>query len=249
MIKTAIVDDEKGAANSLKTMLSALSTPVAHVGTAYNVPDGIKLIRSEQPHVVFLDINMPFHDGFDLLSHFGNRDFLVVFVTAHEEHTLKAIKHHAFDYLLKPIDPDELEACLEKIAGYYTETGKTKAATYDTDRVVKKEAERHMTIPIRDGMVFIRQEDIVRVEGEGSYSVFYTTGNEKYVSSRYLGEFEEVLPAEYFFRIHKSHLINIRKVRKYLKKDGYYVEMEDGSVLEVARRRKDDLLALINARA
>lgn len=244
MIKTVIIDDEKGAANSLKTMLSE-HHQLVHAGTAYNVPDAVRLIRAENPNVVFLDINMPFHNGFDLLGHFEQRDFLVVFVTAHEEHTLKAIKHRAFDYLLKPIDPDELELCIGKITEHFAGAGNITPPKSNPD--VKKDPERQMAIPIRDGMAFIRQEDIVRVEGEGSYSVFYTTGNEKYISSRYLGEFEEVLPAPYFFRIHKSHLINIRKVRKYLKKDGYYVEMEDGSVLEVARRRKDDLLALINS--
>jgi two-component system LytT family response regulator len=250
MITTIIIDDEQGAANSLRLMLDELNTPVNHLGTAHNALEAIKLIGNAKPQLVFLDINMPFYDGFDLLDHFESPEFFVVFVTAHEEYAIKAIKHDAIDYLLKPIDPDELEFCVNKIQ-QYIDTGKMPAhlkggmaGLKDTEQIG---SDRKLAIPIRDGVVFIRQEDIIRVEGEGSYSVFHTTGSEQYISSRNLKEFEDLLPGQLFFRIHKSHLINIRRVRKYLKTDGHYVEMEDGSVLEVARRRKDDLLQLINA--
>jgi len=252
MITAIIIDDEQGAANSLRLMLSELDTHVKHLGTAHSAADGIELIRSAKPHLVFLDINMPLKDGFGLLEHFESPNFFVVFVTAHEEYAIKAIRHNAVDYLLKPIDPDELEVCVSKIAQWIG-AGKTPvnyrgmaAAAKDMEL---QEAGRQLAIPIRDGVVFLKQEDIIRVEGEGSYSVFYTTKEAKYVSSRNLKEFEDLLPEKLFFRIHKSHLINISKVRKYLKTDGHYVEMEDGTVLEVARRRKDDLISMINALA
>lgn len=251
MITAVIIDDEQGAANSLKILLSELVTEVVCLGTAHSALDGIKLIRSVQPQVVFLDINMPFYDGFDLLEHFEDPDFFVVFITAHEEYAIKAIKYQACDYLLKPIDPDELELCVNTISRKMSHGKATSGKNEDHIKPLagaeQKAQDRQLAIPIRDGVVFIRQEDIIRVEGEGSYSVFYTLDAGKYISSRHLKEFEDLLPEHVFFRIHKSHLINISKVRKYLKTDGHYVEMEDGSVLEVARRRKDDLLQLINA--
>lgn len=250
MINTIIVDDEQGAANSLRLMLSELNPPVNYLGMAHNALEAIKLIGRTQPQLVFLDINMPFYDGFDLLDHFDTPEFFVVFVTAHEEHAIKAIKHNAVDYLLKPIDPEELEFCVNKIR-QFIDTGKIpdhlKTGMARLKETTYTEADRKLAIPIRDGVVFINQEDIIRVEGEGSYSVFHTTGSYQYISSRNLKEFEDLLPDQLFFRIHKSHLINIKRVRKYLKTDGHYVEMEDGSILEVARRRKDDLLHLINA--
>lgn len=250
MISAIIIDDEQGAANSLRLMLSELDTHVKHIGTAHTTADGIALIRSAKPRLVFLDINMPLKDGFGLLEQFESPDFFVVFVTAHEEYAIKAIRHNAIDYLLKPIDPDELEVCVSKIE-QLIRSGKIPV-NYKSMAVAVKDEEqqgpgRQLAIPIRDGMVFLKQEDIIRVEGEGSYSVFYTTKDAKYVSSRNLKEFEDLLSEQLFFRIHKSHLINIRKVRKYLKTDGHYVEMEDGTVLEVARRRKDDLISMINA--
>jgi two-component system, LytTR family, response regulator len=244
MITTVIIDDEQGPANTLRMLLPELPIPATCLGVAHTVLDGIKLIREKRPQVVFLDIDMPFHNGFDLLSHFESRDFVVVFVTAHEEYTLRAIKHNAFDYLLKPVDPDEMETCMEKVQKHFDNANELKEAGETLSK--QQETTRQLAIPIRDGVVFLKQEDIVRVEGEGSYSVFYTSGNQKYVSSKHLKEFEHLLPESLFFRIHKSYLINITTVRKYLKTEGHYVEMEDGSVLEVARRRKDDLLAAIN---
>lgn len=250
MITAVIIDDEQGAANSLKILLSELAIKVVCLGTAHSALEGIKLIRSVQPQVVFLDINMPFYDGFDLLEYFDDPDFFVVFITAHEQYAIKAIKYQAFDYLLKPIDTDELELCVSRIHSKIEQGEVPYSKNMDDARPAGAEQKAHnrqLAIPIRDGVVFIRQEDIIRVEGEGSYSVFYTSDTGKYISSRHLKEFEDMLPEHIFFRIHKSHLINIRKVRKYLKTDGHYVEMEDGSVLEVARRRKDDLLQLMNA--
>jgi two-component system LytT family response regulator len=250
MITAIIVDDEQGAANSLKMMLADLDTPVTYLGTAHTVLDAIKLINTTEPQLVFLDINMPFHDGFDLLAHFDSPDFFVVFVTAHEEYTIKAIRHNAIDYLLKPIDPDELEFCVNKIR-HYIDTGKApayhKGTLVHAKDMEQNTTDRQLAIPIKDGVVFVKQEDIIRIEGEGSYSVFHTTTRDRYVSSRNLKEFEDLLPGQPFFRIHKSHIININKVRKYLKTDGHYVEMEDGTVLEVARRRKENLLQMINA--
>jgi two-component system LytT family response regulator len=246
-IRAVIIDDESGAAKSLQFLLKEIDTPVECAGMAHSAFDAVNLIRSVKPEVVFLDVNMPFNDGFDVLDHFVQKDFLVIFVTAHEEHAIRAIRHHAFDYLLKPIDTDELAACMERAAGQLSGGRMRDTADVSRAALVHADIPRQLAIPVKDGVVFISQDDLVRIEGEGSYSTLYTSDKGSYVSSRHLKEFEDMLPASVFCRIHKSHLINIRKVRKYLRTDGHYVEMQDGSVLEVARRRKDDLLGMINA--
>lgn len=235
MINAVIIDDEPRAAKSLEMMLNHPAMEVRCCGMAHNAMDAIALIRTLKPELVFLDIHMPGLTGFDVLKNAGETAFKTVLVTAHEEHALVAIKHRVFDYLLKPVDPEELLQCVTR---FRKEAG--KGSDPSTVSLIKP-----LAIPIKEGVVFVKCEDIICVEGDGSYTTLYAEGNQRYVSSKHLKEIEDLLPASMFFRIHKSHVINIHRVHKYLKTDGYYVQMDDGVILEVARRRKDDLLRLL----
>lgn len=235
MIQAVIIDDESRAAKSLEMMLEHPAMEVKCMGVAHQAMDGIALIKNLKPDLVFLDINMPGMTGFDVLKYTDEYQFKTVFVTAHEEHAVKAIKHRVFDYLLKPVDPDELMECVNRVR-----FGKYHAHETEFGTQLKP-----LAIPVKDGMVFVKCEDIVWIEGDGSYTTIYAKNNQSYVSSKHLKEIESILPPGMFFRIHKSHVINVTHIHKYLKTDGYYIQMNDGAVLELARRRKEDLLKLL----
>jgi two-component system LytT family response regulator len=233
-MEAIIIDDEKKLAESLEIMLGKINEEITCVGIAHNAMDGIKLINSLKPQVVFLDINMPQHSGFDLLEAIGDKDFIVIFTTAHEEYAIQAIKHKAFDYLLKPIDMDELKTCVQKIKKEIS--SKKKKHPHSVDKPLQ------VQIPVKEGTLLIKQEEIIHIEANGSYSTIHMSNAEKHLVTKNLKAMEELLHPDLFFRCHNSHIIHLHKIKKVLKTDGLFLEMEDGSVIEVSRNKKDELL-------
>jgi two-component system, LytTR family, response regulator len=229
-----IIDDERKLAESLEIMLSKINEDITCIGIANNVMDGIRLINTLKPQVVFLDINMPQHSGFDLLDTVGYTAFITVFVTAHEEYAIQAIKHKAFDYLLKPVDMAELKVCVQKIKKEL-HSGKENKAT-----IANKPLQ--IQIPVKEGTLLIKQEDIVHVEANGSYSIIHMNDKQTHLVTKNLKAMEELLHPSIFFRCHNSHIIHLHKIKKVLKTDGCFLELEDGSVIEVSRSKKDELL-------
>lgn len=230
-LHAVIIDDETKPAEGLFFLLNSLDMYVNCVGTAHNVLDGIKLINTEKPDIVFLDINMPTYNGFDLLNTIGKRDFLVVFTTAHEEYAIKSVKHQAFDYLLKPIDVDELKACLVRAKEYVS----------DNEQLLPDV----LKVPVKDGLLFIKHQNIVRIEADGNYCTIHLIDGTKHLISKNLKIIENMLDKNVFFRCHNSHLINLKEVTKFFVLDGYYLEMSDNSKIEVSRSKKDELLGLL----
>ena len=240
-MRIIIVDDEKKGRESLQAMLTEYCTGVEIVGETSNADDAFLLIEQQKPELVFLDVEMPQGNGFYLLEKFSQIHFHVIFTTAHENYALQAIKHHALDYLLKPIDIDELKLSIEKARK--TLLTPMKKNPYEEMLITKKaEMNGRIALPVKEGLIYLQVADIIRIESDGSYSVIYAADGRKYLVSKNIGEYESLLPEKYFFRIHKSHLVNIRKVKKYIRTDGYFAEMEDGSVIEIARRKKDEFL-------
>jgi two-component system, LytTR family, response regulator len=236
MNRAIIVDDEAIGINTLKIMIEKVAPDVKVVATSTDPENAVSLIEDYRPDIVFIDISMPKLNGFDLLDRIGQRNFKVVFTTAHEEYALKAIKIKADDYLLKPIDADELRQCMANIVA----SGR-KADTAD------KPAANIIELSVRDGIIFIRPKDIIRLEADGSYTTFYLDNNVKHIASKNLKECESLILASYFFRCHSSHVINLKKVVKMVSSDGLYALMTDGSMPEIGRKHKDTFLEKLKA--
>ncbi|MBA4407696.1 DNA-binding response regulator [bacterium] len=234
-LSAIIVDDELFGRENLKKIIENYCHEIDILGCTDSVVSAKDLVNIHKPDVVFLDINMPVLDGFDFLEEYDDRNFMVVFVSAHEEFGINAVKAGAADYLLKPINIKELKQTVKKLLTLKSK--ESKAATVpQSDKLV---------IPSTHGFEVIIIEDIIRIEAEGCYSkVVIKAGKDKIVS-RTLKDFEDTLPKEKFFRIHKSHLINLKYIKDYSNLSGSFVTMTDGSKIEISRRRTPEFIQKI----
>ena len=241
-IRAVIIDDEEGARESLANILSKYCEDVEVEGKAGSAASGYALIKEKQPDLVFLDIEMPRGNAFDLLSKFEEIDFDLIFITAYDQYAIKAIKFSALDYLLKPIDIDELKEAVQK----YREKSKFPSSAERLKVLMqnlKSDAgNKKVAIPDSDGLVFIRLDEIIRCESDGNYTNIILEDNKKILACKTLGEYEELFSDENFFRVHRSHLVHLDKIDKYIKGEGGYVVMADGSQVEVSRRKKPEFL-------
>jgi two-component system LytT family response regulator len=241
MKKIAIIDDEAYARQFLRTLLGSLCPEVEIVGEADGVADGLHLIRQTCPDAVLLDISMEDGSGFDLLDFFPKLDFKVIFTTAHDEFALRAFHYAAVDYLLKPIQPKDLMRALERVSespqAVFNEKMKHLLET------TRQKLPLNLTLQTQEGLVLIKLEQIIYLESDNAYTTFFLKDGMKVVVSKPIGEFESRLPADSFFRIHQSYLVNLASVRKILKDDKAQVVLENGVQLPLARRRKDDFIA------
>lgn len=232
MIRAIIIDDEEAGINTLRVLVSRHAEKIRVVATALLPEEGLQQIADYKPDVVFLDISMPTMNGFELLEKLSHRDFKLVFTTAHREHAIEAIKNSAFDYLLKPISDADFTACIEKLMRE-KEPGKDLPNT---------SVQPMLELQVKDGIVFIRQKDIVRLQAARSYTEIYLDNGVKHVASRSLSEYEAKLDPGLFYRAHKSHVINLQKVQKFVNHQGFFVLMSDGSLPDVAKSHKEVLL-------
>lgn len=243
MIKAIIVDDELGARESLSKMLEKNCKQIEIVAKVDSMLSAFEAITNKEPDLVFLDIEMPNGNAFDLLEKFKTINFNIIFTTAYDHYAIKAIKFSAVDYILKPIDPEELILAVkryEERAGQKSTLDKqfkTLLSNARPDNKLKK-----VGIPDGDGLIFINLSDIIRCDSDGNYTFFILTNGKKIIASRTLGEYEQMFSDDNFFRIHRSHLVNLEHVKKYIKGEGGYVVMSDNSQVEVSRRNKTDFL-------
>lgn len=241
MISVVIIDDESKARTTLKELLLSICPEVEVLGEADGVNSGIQLLSKLRPDAVLLDIQMNDGTGFDLLDQLPRVDFQIVFATAYEEFALQAIQYHAFHYLLKPIDPDQLQSVCHEIK-------KEKANQLPGQRLerllesIQSQKIENIALPTSEGIIYLKLQEIIRLESKGNYSFFHTTGREKVVVSRTLKEFEKILPTDLFFRVHQSHIVNLREVRKYMKEDGGYALMVDATKVPISNRNRNDFL-------
>jgi two-component system LytT family response regulator len=239
-LKTIIVDDEPDAVNFISSIIGEYCPSLEVVGKAYNVSEGVPLIKENKTDLVFLDVEMPNGTGFDLLTHFPEKDFDVVFITAFNHYAIKAIKFSAVDYILKPININEFIEAVNRVML----KRKEKSSRGDESLKILMENLRsshptRLAIPTADGMEYLNPKDIIRIEADRSYSWFFIAGGRKILVSKHLKEFQDLLSDRYFFRSHNSHLINLKYVRKYIRKEGGYIEMQDGEQIPVSRNKKD----------
>jgi two-component system LytT family response regulator len=247
MIHALIVDDEEKAGRILTALLEKNCPEVKIIKFAQNAMDAYFYIKEQHPDLVFLDIQMPFMDGFDLLNKLGEINFEVIFTTAFNQYAIQAIRFSALDYLLKPIDEIELTNAVQRFQSN-RKTSEQTGLQYQNlvhNLTVQNNDEFTLAINGNTGMQFIKISEIIRLEGDRNYSLFYLSGNRKHLSSKTLKEYEEILSDKGFLRIHKSHLVNSSFV-ELLTPDGIVV-MKDKSEVEVSRRRLPDIRkALIN---
>lgn len=247
MIKTLIVDDEEKSRITLKNLLGMYCPEIEVVELCDSVTSALTAINKQMPDVVFLDIEMPFHNGFTLLEKVKDPTFKVVFTTAYDHYAIKAIKYSAIDYLLKPIDSDELTAAVAKITGNKPtplQASQNIEALLSNLKVKGNNAK--IAVPTFDGLQMINASEIIKCTADESYTHITLANNTKVTVSRILKEYEELLSDLNFFRVHNSCLVNLVHVTKYVKGDGGYVVMSDGSSVEVSRRKKNDLLSKLS---
>lgn len=244
MIKAIIVDDEPRNIRILKKLLEEFCPEVIIGGEAESAEAAINLIRTSHPDIVFLDIEMPFGNAFDLLDKLMPVNFQVIFVTAFDNYALKAFRYYALDYLLKPVDIEELKAAVKKAVDRVKEKNMSQALDVfiQTMKPTKNSLQK-IGLPTNDGLIFTNIEDIVRCEASGSYTIIYLQDKQKFIVSKSLKEYEDLLPEDNFCRIHHSHIVNLAYVKKYFKGRGGYIEMNDSTTIEVATRKRDEFLA------
>jgi two-component system LytT family response regulator len=244
MLNAVIIEDEKKSREVLRKLIHDYCPDVHISGMAESVSQGIELIRTEKPDLVFLDIEMQSGSGFDLLEKIGKVNFDVIFTTAYEQYALKAIKFSALDYLLKPIDITELKAAVEKVTMRNDRQNENEKVS-QLIRNFNNKLQHKITLSTSDGLMFILVEDIIRCEAQGAYTTFYFKNRKNIMVSKNLKEFQILLEDYQFFRIHNSHLINLNEIEKYKKADGGSVLMSDGSIISISESRRQEFLNLI----
>lgn len=243
MIEVILIDDEPKSLIALEWELTNFSSNIKVIEKFVNPEMAIHFLKSNQVDGVFLDIEMPQMDGFQFLEKVKTRDFAVIFTTAYDQYAIQAIKERALDYLLKPIDTDDLKKTIDKIVDHKNATQLKKSLE---DRILSISKLTHspnkkIAIPLDGKLIFVQANDIIYCESEGNYCHIFLEKNEKLFVTKKLKEVEELLPEEIFFRIHNSYLINLEKVKEYFKTDGYVV-LSNQKKMPVSRSRKNTFL-------
>jgi two-component system LytT family response regulator len=247
-LRAVIVEDEKHSRETLKNLLEEFCLNIEVVGLAGNVEEAVTTIKEVQPDVIFLDIELQTGTGFDVLNQVSHLNFEVIFTTAFEQYAIKAVKFSSLDYLLKPIDLEELQQAVDK------------AQTKKNQAVYKKQLETLMLnlkqqkpklnkicLATSEGFEFIEVNDIIYCKAEGSYTSFVLKNESKLLVSKHLKEYENLLLEQGFMRVHNSFLINLKEVKKYIKADGGYIIMNNDDTVSISRSKKEDFIQVMSA--
>ncbi|MFN4812669.1 MAG: LytR/AlgR family response regulator transcription factor [Bacteroidota bacterium] len=242
-----IVDDEKPQQEILSGMLTSKFPSYRLEAICSSVDEGIKKIKQIKPALVFLDVQMPPKTGFDLLSSFDQINFDVIFTTSFEHFAIKAFRFSAIDYLLKPFSEEDLAIALKKFETKHAMQNSIKHVQNLLMNINQNTSDKaRIALPTMSGFVFAQVNDIIRCESDNNYTTFYFADRTHLMVSKTLKDCEELLEEYHFFRVHASHLINLRYIKEYIKGDGGQVKMTDGSVVDVSRRKKDEFLLQLN---
>lgn len=252
-LRCLIIDDELNCRNNLDILIRENCPSLDVVGVAESAALGREMVSKHNPHVVFLDIKMPREDGFAFLKSLPDRNFSVVFTTAHNEYALKAFKAKAVDYITKPIDPDDLEQAESKLLAVHS-SGQDQVKTNNEiiqqlikDGIGGMEDEK-TTIPTRDGFAIVRSKDIIHLEASDSYTVIYLTEGRKFVSSKNIKVYEKRLNDHMFFRTHKSHIINVAfHLNEFSRSQGNIAVLSNNVQVPISRRKLPDFLHRIGS--
>jgi two-component system, LytTR family, response regulator len=243
-MRSIIIDDEPKNVRILNKLLTDYCPDIKIIGSAGDANAALQIIEELKPELVFLDIEMPNGNAFDLLDKIMPVSFDIIFITAFESYSLKAFKYTALDYLLKPVSIEELQNAVAKAKDNTQSKNinlQVKALLQNVNNA--NAGMQKVAVHTLDGLEFVKADDIVRVEAQGSYSVFHLTDKSTILASKNIKDYEDILVGETFFRIHNSHIVNLNAIKKYHKGRGGYIIMDDGTMIEVASRRKNDFLS------
>jgi two-component system LytT family response regulator len=243
MINAVLIDDEKHGLETLSMLLTRYCKEVNIVEMCNSAKKGVEAINKHKPDLVFLDIEMPMMNGFELLEQFNEISFAVIFTTSYDQYAIKAFRYSALDYLLKPIDPEELVVSVKKVA-----SKKSLPFAEQFDILLKQIKHKgtgfeKIAVPTIEGFELIRADQIIRCEADDNYTHLYLKNKTKIVASRMLKEMEELLEGfQSFVRVHNSHLVNMNEVSKYIRGEGGYLLMSDGSTVSISKSRRESLI-------
>ena len=246
MIRGIIVEDEIRSRDTLRGLLCRYCKNVEIIAEADSYHSGLAAIREQQPDVVFLDIQMPDGSGFKLLEELDEIKFEIIFTTAFDQFAIKAIKYSALDYLLKPIDPEELVSALKKVENKIRKSEVNENIRVLLDNIKSRDADPHkIVLSTFEKIHIIETDNILRCESDNYYTNFFLTDGKQILVSKTLKENEAMLGGHNFIRPHKSHLVNVKYIKGFLRNDGGYIEMTDGSHIPVSRRKKEKIIEII----
>jgi two-component system, LytTR family, response regulator len=249
MIKALIIDDEHKARNILHHYIVNFIPEITEVRQAESVDVALNILKEYEPGIVFLDVEMPHKNGFDLLVQLQDPAFDVIFTTAYNQYAIQAIRFSALDYLLKPVDPDELQAAVQRHLEK-RESWQQKQELFNNlvQNIEKKEVKDFkIAVPSSEGVYFFMVDDILHLQAESSYTHIHLTNRKPFIASKTLRHFEDMLEEFQFIRTHKSHLVNPKHITR-ISNDNEFVLLSDGSKVEVSRRKKDEVLQQLNLR-
>jgi len=241
MLKAIIVDDEPYCCETIATLLEE-SQDIEIVSVCHNAADALVAIRKYSPDIVFLDVEMPKMNGFEMLEHLPQVNFEIIFTTSYDQYALKAIRFSAIDYLLKPVDEEELRTAIQKVI-----QRSQKPITQQLEILLQKIHQpstpiNKIAMPTMEGLQMIPVDSIISCESDSNYTILQLKNSKKLIVSRTLKEIEELLEEHSFVRVHRCYLANMNEVEKYVKGEGGYLVMSDGTTIDVARNKKEVLL-------
>lgn len=245
-MRAVIVEDEKNSQELLKELISQYCDPVKVVSVAGSVSEALEMIRLHEPELVFLDIQLPDGDGFQILEQLEDKElsFDIIFTTAYDQYAMRAFKFAAADYLLKPIDIEELQLAVKKVSN---KNGNEALDSSQIQTLISnirniEQPFKRIILPTSNGFTVVDPVNIIRCESDRNYTFIFLNDGRKILVSRTIKEYEEMLVDFNFFRIHQSHLINLAYLKNYTRGRGGYVELTDGTTLDVSARRKSEFL-------
>jgi two-component system LytT family response regulator len=246
MIKCILIDDEPVNVNILRKMLAAYCPEISVIGEAFTAADALSVIRQTSPQLVFMDIEMPGQNAFDILNELMPVNFEIIFVTAFDHYAIRAIKYSALGYLLKPVGVEDLIQAINKaVQNIQQKNINQRLRNLLAGDIMGNNQLSNIALPSKDGLLFYPIDDIICCTAQGTYTEFDFVNEKTIIVTGTLKDFEAVLPAALFCRVHNSYLVNLKHVKKYYKGKGGHIEMVNGKTVEVSFRKRDEFLSRI----
>jgi two-component system, LytTR family, response regulator len=243
MIRCVLIDDESNSLEMMEWLLKTYCPDVVIEAMCNSASNGIEAINRHKPDVVFLDIEMPHMNGFDMLEQFDKLTFDVVFCTAYDQFAIKAFRYSALNYLLKPVDPEDLKETIRRLEEKKASPSKEQIELlFQNIKQTTRSTVQRIALTTGDGMIFVPTKDIMYCQAESNYTSVVLAGGKKVLVSKVLKDIDEALSGPDFFRIHNSYLVNMNHISKFVRGDGGYVVMEDGTTVSISRSRRQEFM-------